>query len=308
MNNLTTKIGGSFRKVWVVGVAIAVVMIFFIGSFFTIIGPGDRGVLMNFGAVSSRILEPGFHFLVPIEQTVAKISVQVQKTQSSQSAASKDLQIVTTGVAVNFNLVPSRVNNIYRDIGGLETVNQKIIAPAIANAVKAVTAHYNADELLANRDKVRAEIADQIRTSTRNYDVNIDGVNITDFNFSAQYNHAIEEKQVAQQQALKANYQLQQVQISAQQQIVQAKAEAQARIESAKGKAEATVLAAQAEAKAMQLKSSAITPAILKLQTIQQWNGKLPRVMTGAGGVVPFLDTSALAGTNGNKAGAPSKQ
>lgn len=232
---------------------------------------------------------------------MAKISVQVQKTQSSQSAASKDLQIVTTGVAVNYNLVPDRVNKIYRDIGGLQSVDQKIVAPAIANAVKAVTAHYNADELLANRDKVRAEIADQIRSSTRNYDVNIDGVNITDFNFSAQYNHAIEEKQVAQQQALKANYQLQQVQISAQQQVVQAKAEAQARIESAKGRAEATILAAQAEAKAMQLKSSAITPAILKLQTIQQWNGKLPRVMTGESGVLPFLDTAALAGTGGQQ-------
>jgi uncharacterized membrane protein YqiK len=88
----------------------------------------------------------------------------------------------------------------------------------------------------------------------------------------------------------------QQVQISAQQQVVQAKAEA--RIESAKGRAEATVLAAQAEAKAMTLKSSAITPEILKLQMIQQWDGKLPRVVTGDEGVVPFLDTSALAGTS----------
>ena len=298
MSVLTSVTGSSFRKILIIGAVIVAVGILFIGSFFTIIGPGDRGVLMNFGAVSGRILDPGFHFLIPVQQSVAKISVQVQKTQSSQSAASKDLQIVTTGVAVNYNLVPDRVNRIYRDIGGLESVDQKIIAPAIANAVKAVTAHYNADELLANRDKVREEIANQIRDSISNYDVKIDGVNITDFNFSAQYNHAIEEKQVAQQQALKANYQLQQVQISAQQQVVQAKAEAEARIESAKGRAEATVLAAQAEAKAMTLKASAITPEILKLQMIQQWDGKLPRVVTGDTGVVPFLDTSALAGTS----------
>lgn len=298
MSVLTSMTGSSFRKILIIGAVIVAVGILFIGSFFTIIGPGDRGVLMNFGAVSGRILDPGFHFLIPVQQSVAKISVQVQKTQSSQSAASKDLQIVTTGVAVNYNLVPDRVNRIYRDIGGLESVDQKIIAPAIANAVKAVTAHYNADELLANRDKVREEIANQIRDSISNYDVKIDGVNITDFNFSAQYNHAIEEKQVAQQQALKANYQLQQVQISAQQQVVQAKAEAEARIESAKGRAEATVLAAQAEAKAMTLKASAITPEILKLQMIQQWDGKLPRVVTGDTGVVPFLDTSALAGTS----------
>jgi regulator of protease activity HflC (stomatin/prohibitin superfamily) len=298
MSSLTSVTGRSFRKFLIIGAVIVSVAVLFIGSFFTIIGPGDRGVLMNFGAVSGRILDPGFHFLIPVQQSVAKISVQVQKTQSSQSAASKDLQIVTTGVAVNYNLVPDRVNKIYRDIGGLQSVDQKIIAPAIANAVKAVTAHYNADELLANRDKVRAEIAEQIRDSITNYDVKIDGVNITDFNFSAQYNHAIEEKQVAQQQALKANYQLQQVQISAQQQVVQAKAEAEARIESAKGRAEATVLAAQAEAKAMKLKSSAITPEILKLQMIQQWDGKLPRVVTGDEGVVPFLDTSALAGTS----------
>lgn len=276
------------------GVAAAFVVIGMTLSI-TQIGPGERGVLMNFGAVSGDILQPGLHFIMPFRQSVQRISVQVQKGQSSQSAASKDLQVVTTGVAVNFNLLPSKVNRIYQDVGGLDAVDEKIIAPAIANAVKAVTAHYNADELLANRDKVRAEIQDQIEQSVQAYDVHIDGVNITDFDFSPQYNHAIEEKQVAQQQALKANYQLQQAQISSQQKVVIAKAEAEAVIEAAKGKAQATVLNAQADAKAMELKSNAITPAILRLQTIQQWNGALPKFM-GSGGAVPMINFGSVDG------------
>jgi len=277
-------------KYVVLAVVFLLVVIFF-RSFFTIVGPGDRGVLMNFGAVSSKILEPGFHFKLPIKQTVEMLSVQVQKKQSQESAASKDLQIVTTTVAVNYHLDPGKVNAIYRDIGTLSSVENKIIDPAVANAVKAVTARYNADELISNRGKVRAEIEAQVKDSTRPYNVIVNGLNITNFSFSKEYDRAIEDKQVAQQRALKAQYQLQQAQIDSQKQVVEAKAAAKARIERAKGQAQATILAAQAEAKAMTLKNKAVTPAILQLNAIAQWNGKLPGVMAGGqGGAVPFIN------------------
>lgn len=276
-------------KYALIGVVLLIVIVFF-RSFYTIVGPGDRGILMNFGAVSTKILEPGFHFKLPVKQTVAMVSVQVQKKQSQESAASKDLQIVTTTIAVNYHLDPDKVNAIYRDIGGLSSVENKIIDPAVANAVKAVTARYNADELIANRDKVRAQIEAQVKQSTRAYNVIVNGLNITNFSFSREYDRAIEDKQVAQQRALKAQYQLQQAQIDSQKQVVEAKAEAEARIERAKGQAQATVLAAQAEAKAMVLKNKAITPEILELNAIQSWDGKLPSVMAGGkDGAVPFI-------------------
>lgn len=280
----------------------AIVLIILAAGSVTVIGPGDRGVLMRFGAVQPVIYDPGLHFKLPIMNSVQPVTVQVQKGQTRETAASKDLQIVTTTIALNYHLDPTKVNVIYRDIGELPAVQNKIIDPAVANAVKAVTARYNADELIANRDKVRAQIEAQVKNSTRAYNVIVNGLNITNFSFSREYDRAIEDKQVAQQRALKSNYQLQQAQIDSQKQVVEAKAEAEARIERAKGQAQATVLAAQAEAKAMELKQKAITPEILKLNAIQRWNGILPSVMAGGkDGAVPFIQIPQASVAGGAK-------
>lgn len=271
----------------------ALFLIAFIGSFYTIVGPGERGVLMNFSAVSNEIFSPGLHFKMPIRQSVKLISVQTQKTQYPESAASKDLQVVTTTVAINFNLNPDKVNAIYRDIGDLPSVSAKIIDPAVSNAVKAVTAEYNADELIANRDKVRDEISQHIKEAVSSSNVIVTAVNITDFNFSQEYNRAIEDKQVSQQQALKANYQLQQKQIDAQKQVVEAKAYAEARIERAKGDAQAIVLTAKADAQAMELKNKTITDRILQLAWIHQWKGDLP--LSTGDSAVPFINLNKMS-------------
>lgn len=264
------------------------------GSFVTV-GHGDRGVLMNFGAISGTILSPGLHFKVPIMQSVKDISVQIQKKAAVESAASKDLQVVTTTAAVNFGLDPNKVDVIYKNIGDLAAVEHKIIDPTVSDAVKAVTAQYNADELITNREKVRAEIEDQVKSVLATYDVIVNRVNITEFNFSKDYDRAIESKQVAQQRAQQSNYELQQVKIDSQKQVVQAQADAEAQIATAKGQARATVLKAKAEAEAMSIKNRTITQKVLQLTAIQQWNGQPPSVVMGSKGV-PFIDLGRFAG------------
>lgn len=197
-----------------------IVLILLFGFYFTI-PAGYCGVLTTFGAASQNVLAPGLHFKLPVVQGVVKMNVQVQKNQVTEHAASLDLQDVETTVATNWNINDSDASWIYQRIGLEQVLNDRIIQPVVSNAVKAVVAHYNAEELVTKRDQVRMQIEDMIRKNLKPYHVNVDvdGVSITDFQFSADYSNAIEQKQVAQQRAQQAEYELQQAKVEAERQI-----------------------------------------------------------------------------------------
>jgi len=146
----------------------------------------------------------------------------------------------------------------------------KIIKPAISNAVKAVTAHYNAEDLIVNRDQVRGQIDAHIRDALKTYRVVIDSVNITDFSFSPEYATAIEQKQVAQQKAQQAQYDLEKAKVVAQQRVVEA----------------------QAQAQAQKLLQETLTPELIQQQAIVKWNGVLPQVV-GSNGVLPMIGNAS---------------
>ena len=237
---------------------------------FYIIGPGQRGVLMDWGAVQPGVMEPGIHLVVPIYQSVVKINVRVQNFTHAETAASKDLQDVTTSVAVNYHIDPTDANYVFQNIGQRMTVETKIIMPAISNAVKAVTAHYNAEELITYRDRVKAEVQAHIVKALTAFKIEVDAVNITNFKFSKQFETAIEEKQVAQQKALQAQYELQKAQVKAKQ----------------------IVVTARADAEAMRLKQTAVTRKIIMLDAVKKWNGVFPTYMVG-NAPLPFLNVTA---------------
>lgn len=256
-------------KLNLIAIPIVIILVLTWLSFYTV-SPGKRGVLVRLGAVQSGVIAPGAHFKLPFLDRVEEVNVRVQKFHAKETAASKDLQIVTTTVAINFHLEPTHVDELFKSVGQSRAVEAKVLTPATANAIKAVTARYDAEDLISKRDAVRAGIEDEIRQALKRYNVTIDAVNITDFAFSKDYASAIENKQVAQQRALQAKYELQKTKIDAQQQVVQAEA-----------KAKATVAAAQAEAKALKLKRQEVTPELIMLNAVQKWDGQLPKVYTG---------------------------
>jgi regulator of protease activity HflC (stomatin/prohibitin superfamily) len=251
-------------KLGLLGVGLVVLLITSIMSL-TTIGPGQRGVLMNFGAVQNGVLNPGLHFLIPVMQHVAKIDVRVQKYSVPETAASKDLQDVETTAAVNWHILPQDSEWVYQHLGREKSVEQNILAPDVSNAVKAVTAKYNAEDLIVHRDEVRTAIENMIMQTLLTYHIVVDSVNITNFSFSPQFSAAIERKQVAQQTALQATYELQRATVQAKQKVV----------------------TATAEAEAMKLKEVSVTPELIQWEAVQKWNGKLPHIM--AGGKLPFM-------------------
>jgi regulator of protease activity HflC (stomatin/prohibitin superfamily) len=254
-------------------VAFGIVAVLLIAAgLFVQVGPGERGVLMTWGAVQPGVLDPGLHYKIPLAQTVAKMDVQVQNSQAAETSASHDLQIVTTTVATNWHILPADAEWVYQNIGNESALVTKIITPAISNAVKAVTAHYDAEDLIVNRDVVRGQIDSHIRDALKGYRVVIDSVNITDFSFSPEYATAIEQKQVAQQRAQQAQYDLEKAKVVAQQRVVEA----------------------QAQAQAQKLLQETLTPEIIQQQAIVKWNGVLPQVV-GANSVLPMIGNAASA-------------
>ena len=244
---------------------VVIVILVLVWSSFVSVGPGDRGVLMTFGSVDQSVLIPGLHMKIPFAQTVKHMDVQIQKSQTQETAASRDLQNVTTEVAVNWSIKPTDAAWVYQHLGGESQLTAKVITPVVSNAVKAVAAHYDAEQLVEQRDKVRDAIQQQIVAGLDQYKVQVQGVNITNFQFSADFAKAIENKQVAQQRAQQATYDLQRIKVQAQQEIAQAEGQSQAQ----------------------KLLQSTLTPEIIRLRAVEKWNGVLPKV-TG-NGAIPFI-------------------
>lgn len=237
---------------------------------FAIVQPGHRGVVIQLGAVQENVLGEGIHFKLPFLQEVVQTEVRVQKAQSDQTAASKDLQVVTTTVAVNYHLDPNSVHRLYQEVG--LSYQERIVEPAIGESLKAVTAQYTAEELISKRPEVSAKIKESLSAKLSDYHIILDEINITEFRFSDEYNNAIEQKQIAEQQALKAKLDLQRIEIEAEQKIEQAKAEAES----------------------LRLQKQEVTAELIELrkieaqlEAIKKWDGKLPNV---TGDTIPFID------------------
>ena len=153
MNSNST---GKKSKKFVFGVtipimAIALIVGLIVFKAYYIVDPGHRGVVVQLGAVQSKVLSEGFHFIVPFIQEVIPLEIRVQKVQSEETTSSKDLQVVNTVIAVNFRLDPNNVNKLYQEVGLY--YKERIVDPAIAESLKAVTAQYTAEELISKDQK-----------------------------------------------------------------------------------------------------------------------------------------------------------
>ncbi|MDR0903197.1 MAG: prohibitin family protein [Ruminococcus sp.] len=250
------------------GIIIAVLVIIAITQSIAIVEAGHSGVVLTFQSVQGTVLTEGLHFKIPFAQTVVQIDNRVQKAEATCSSASKDLQTISSVIAVNYKVLNDYSQSVFKNIG--RNYVDVIITPAIQECVKAVTARYTAEELITKRQQVSEEMREELITKISSYGFEIQVFNIITFDFSAEYNAAIEAKQTAQQNALKAEQDLQRVRVEAEQ----------------------TVAKAQAEADSYSLKSREITPEILLMNYIDKWDGKLPVMVSGDGQVM--LDVSTL--------------
>lgn len=234
---------------------------------FALVGAGERGVMMRFGKVQDVILDEGIHPILPIFTSVKTLSVRVQKTDLKADAASKDLQSITTDLAVNWNVDPAKVNQVFQQVGDEEQIVTSILSPAISEVLKAATSKKTAEEIITKRTELKTEIDNSLKKRLEPYGVIVRDVSLINFGFSPEFSKAIESKQIAEQEAKQAEFTVQ-----------KATQDAQAEINRAKGKAEA-----------QRLQRQTLTAEILQQQAIEKWNGQFPTVM-GGGGTLPLIN------------------
>ena len=252
---------------------------------------GNRGVLVQFGNVDTDTsLDEGLHFVVPFRDNVIQMEVRTQKIVESTTSASKDLQDVSTQVALNYHLNPDKAQVVYQQLG-FEYPN-RVITPAIQESVKQVTARFNAEELITKRETVKNQITDQITARLAAYNIIVDAISITDFQFSQLFKQAVEAKVAAQQRALQAQNELRRIQIEAQQNEAKAIGEQKANIARAEGVKQSNILEAEGEAQAITIIDQQLrnNPTYLEWLKATKWDGKLPLVTGGGQGVTPFIE------------------
>lgn len=263
---------GPLRLALIIG---AMLVVFLFLSPWVKVGAGERGVVLNFGAVQENVLGEGLHFRIPIMQEVVPMDVKVQKAVTDAASASSDLQDVTSSVALNYHIVPDKANVVYQTLG-VEFKN-RIIDPAIQEVMKAVSARYTAEELITKRAAVSEAMRENLAERLREYNIAVDAFSIVSFSFSKVFTEAIEAKQTAEQLALKSKRDLERIKIEAEQKVT----------------------AAKAEAESLRLQRANISTDLIELRkveanlkAIEKWNGILPQV-TG-GGAVPFIGVGEI--------------
>jgi len=239
---------------------------------------GSVGVKKVWGELQAEpLLEGGPYIFNALTTDVEFVSTRIQKLDVKAAASSKDLQIVTTKLILNFRLDPLHVVETYRTIGDLRAVADNIVAPAIQESIKMSTAQFTAAELVTHRaDAKRAITADITKTLLKNHIV-VTEVSVTNFQFDKQYQDAVESKQIAEQKAQQATNDLERIKVEALQEEVKAA-----------GVAKARVIRAEAEAKSQELIRKTITPEIVYLRAIEKWDGRQPQVVTNGGTLVDF--------------------
>jgi regulator of protease activity HflC (stomatin/prohibitin superfamily) len=258
----------------IVNAIVVVAVLLFLVRFAPLVSvpAGSKGVVTLFGKVQPLALDPGLHPINPFARVV-DITTRIQKSESEDDAASRDLQQVTTRIALQFHLNQADMPAFYQHVG--LNYEATVIAPQIQETFKSVTARYTAEELITKREEVREAIRELLGKKLSDLTgggLIVDDFSITNFAFSRSFGAAIEAKQEAEQLALKAKRDLDRIQVEAQQKIAMA----------------------QAEAEGLRLQKEEITPDLIKLReievqrmAIEKWDGHMPNVNSGA---LPFIN------------------
>ena len=231
----------------------------------TIVGVGERGVKVTLGQTSPVALEEGVHFVMPFISTVKKMNVKTVKANIATMAQSKDIQQARIVYVVNYNLQPENAPKMWRTVG--RDYVSVVVMPTVEGIVKDTIGKWNAQDIVANREKVASEVLFKLNEKLGPKYINVSDFQITEIQYSQAFEQAIESKVTAEQEALKAKNKTVQVQEEARQKII----------------------ASEAEAKSMAIRARALTQNknLVEYEAVQKWDGKLPQYMMGNS--VPFV-------------------
>ncbi len=297
-----------------VGVLIGALVLTVVGAGLVFINPQERGVVISAltpQGYRQQPLDPGLHWIVPFAEQVQRYAISRQTyTMSAQTgegqvsgddsirARTKDGQEVFIDASIIYSIDPNNVIPLH--INWQNRFEDQVVRPAARNAIRDAVSQYGVEEIVSTK---RAELEDQISAAIeskfkQNDLVMVDFL-LRDIHFSEEYAAAVEQKQIAEQQAQQAKLVVEQKKQEAEQARQVAQGSADAAVISAKGAAEARLIQAQAESQANDLLSKSLTPELLQYQYILKLSPGVQTIFVPSGNqfILPLPNST---GSNSN--------
>jgi regulator of protease activity HflC (stomatin/prohibitin superfamily) len=229
---------------------------------------GNRGVKTVWGEVKGESLPEGLYFYNPFSTSIHEINCKTVKNIYNFETYTKDVQQAKIDVSINYSVDSTKAHLLFKEVGTY--YSNQVIEPKVIQAVKDIIGKWEADNLIANREKATSEILNILKeTLTVNY-INVENVVLENIEYTPEFERAIEEKQIATQDAIKAKNKTKQVEEEANQKV----------------------LAAKAEAESMRIRSQALSQNqnLVSYEAVQKWDGKLPVNIYGSA-PIPFINS-----------------
>ncbi len=262
------------RKGFVAAIAAVVMVALLLAGSVRTVPAGHTGVVTTFGRVENYTLDSGAHLVAPWKRVV-RMDNRVQKHTIELPCFSSDIQEVNVSYTVNCRISKADAMTLFSTVG--ISYYDVVIAPNVAESVKVATARYTAEALVAMRDSLAMEIEDILSAKLSSYNIELVGTSIENMDFTDVFTNAVEAKQVAQQNKLRA-------QTEAEQRVIESEAAAEIRKINADAAAYEVLARAEAEAEANRMISESLTQNLIDYTYANSWNGQLPRIVTGEGG------------------------
>ena len=268
--------------------AIIVVLGVALGVTSTVTVPaGHTGVVTTLGKVEDYVLDEGLHFKLPWQQVV-KMDNRTQKQTITTATFSSDIQQVDVIVSLNFSVDRATSQSLYRNVG--PNYYSTVIEPEFFGSVKDIFALYSAEDLIAARNELATKIIELLAPKMKVYGIQVSTIAVEDMDFTDDFTNAVEAKQVAEQNKLKAATEQEQANMEAEaaakRKVVAAEAEAEVK----KIEADAKKYATEQEAAANDKLAQSITQTLIDYFSIEKWDGKLPSIYSGEGEMLPILN------------------
>ncbi len=288
-------------KTLIIIAVIVVAALILVVNCFASIPTGHTGVITTFGKVEDKVLAEGIHFKMPW-QKVINMDNRTQRGTVTTDAFSSDIQQVDVVCTINYNVNRSQAQNLYKNVGAY--YYDTVMLPRFHESIKAIFSQYTAENLISERQTLSDQILEIITGEMSEYGIVVSSVSIEDLDFTDVFTDAVEAKQVAEQAKLQAKIEQEQKTIeekaTAERKTIAADAEANVKKINADAAAYATKVQAEAEAEANNKISDSMTDALLKYLEIKQWNGILPEIYSGDGGILPIIRQAISDKTENN--------
>lgn len=268
-----------------VGIALVISFIFVPFSFRTI-SSGEVAVVKHLGKIED-VKTAGTYYDLWVTNKYVKYDAKVQNLETQTMAYSLDAQTMDIQMTIQYQIVSDKVVDIATQYGKLGILESRIESIAVEKA-KAVLSSHKAMDIIANRATISPAVEEAIKEAVGDeYHVNIVTVVLTNIDFSDAFELAVEEKMIAEQEKLKADYENETKVAKAEAEAAAKLKAAQAEIDIAKAEAEALKIAAEAEAEANRIINASITDKILEKLVVDTWDGKMPTVVGSGDYILP---------------------